>query len=345
MRPALLSLVLVSPLVGASIARADEPVANAVVTLTPDGQAFATRAGVTPQQLQDQITSRVEDAYQTNNVAGFLRSFTNATSFSNRGLGVDYASASDDFMIGFAGNVAVSSPDVINQSDHPTGGGAANFGIMIGGNLKGMGLPRVSLFANGFYESAATDKLAGDLTSAGAHVQYRLVQPESDGGAAVALRWIGIDLTTGLEYTRWTLGVKDTIKDSYVVGAGSMQQTLSMSSTGTFDLTSNALTIPLEATTGFRILELLSVYVGGGIDFTAGKTSIDANLDGAVKATDVTDVGNVKITASGSNTGSPAAFRALAGVQVNLWRLKVFAQGNLSQNSTASVSFGLRLLL
>lgn len=343
MRPVLLSLVLLSSAVG--VARAGEPTASAVVTLTPAGEAFAMQAGETPATLTDQIQKRVEDSFQTNNAGAFLRSFTDATSFSNRGLGVDYASASDDFMIGLAGNVAVASPDVINQSNHPTSGGAANFGVMIGGNLKSRGLPRVSLFANGFYESAATDKLAGDLTSAGAHVQYRLVQPEADGGGAVALRWIGIDLTTGVEYTRWTLGLKETIKDTYLVGSGQAQQTLSMSSAGTFNLTSNAITVPLEATTGVRILELFSLYVGAGIDLTAGKTSIDANLDGTVTAPDGTAVANVKITENGSNTGSPAALRGLAGVQLNLSRLKIFVQGNLSQRSTASVSFGLRLLL
>ena len=108
-------------------------------------------------------------------------------------------------------------------------------------------------------------------------------------------------------------------------------------------------TIPVEATTGLRILELFSVYIGGGIDFTTGSTSINANLDGTAvgdggqaKGMNLADV---KITGSGSNTGSPAAFRALAGVQLNLWRLKIFAQGNVSQNSSASLSFGLRLLL
>ena len=314
--------------------------------LSQQGQALATSIGESSDQLAADIKAKVEAIYQTNNVSGFLRDFVDATSFSNRGLGVDYASASDDFMIGVAGNVAVSSPDAFSNDTHPTGGAAVNFAGMIGGNLKGLGLPRWSLYANGFYESESTDKLSGDLTSAGLHVQYRLVKPELDKGAgAAALRWIGIDLTSGVEYTRWTLGVNDTLSDNYTVGSGTQQQTLTMASTGQLDLTSNVITVPVEATTGIRLVEVLSLYVGGGVDFTAGTSKIDANLSGAVTDSAGANVGTVKITASGSNTGSPAAARALAGVQLNLWRLKIFAQGNVSQNSVASVSFGVRLLL
>jgi len=350
MRAALVSVLLLS---SSAVAHADDPATNVTVTLTPQGKAIATTLNETPAQVQTQIQQQVESAFQTTNLAAVLRSFTDATSFSNRGLGVDYASASDDFLIGIAGDVAISTPGVLDANLHPTTptteGGAGNFGIMMGASLKGLNLPRWMIFGNGFYESASTAKLGGNLTSAGAHLQYRLVKPETDGGAAVALRWIGIDLTTGVEYTKWTLGLKDTLTNDYTLGSGATQTSATVVSAGTFNLTSSTLTIPVEATTGFRILELVSIYFGGGIDFTTGKTSIDANLDG----TAVGDSGpakgmnlaDVKITASGSNTASPAAFRALAGVQLNLWRLKIFAQGNLSQNSTASLSFGLRLLL
>jgi len=350
MRRALVSVLLLSSAVAAADTSSD-----VTVTLTPQGDALALGLGKTSADISDQIKKQVVAAYQTADIGGVLRSFTDATSFSNRGLGVDYASASNDFMIGIAGNVAVSTPDVLSASSYPTnttscsscvGGGAANFGLMLGGNLKGLGLPRWMLFGNGFYESASTDKLAGHLTSAGAHLQYRLFEPQVDHGAeAVVLRWIGLDLTSGLEYTRWTLGLKDALTNDYTVGNGTQTTAVSVASQGQFDLTSNTLTIPVEASTGFRILELVSVYFGGGIDFTAGKSSINAHLDGPATTADGTTIGDVKITATGSNTGSPAAFRALAGAQLNLWRLKIFAQGNLSQSSTASVSFGVRLLL
>lgn len=339
MRAALVVLLL-----GSGTAYADAT-ATATVTLTQQGQDLATALGETPAQLQSQIQKQVDDAYQTTNINQFLRDFVDATSFSNRGLGVDYATGADDVMIGFAGNVAVSSPSAFNDTNHPTGGGAVNFGGMFGANLRGIGLERMQLFLNGFYESDSTNQLSGHLTSAGAHLQFRLVKPETDGGSAVALRWIGIDLTSGAEYTAWTLGVKQQLTDIYTVGPSGNTQALTVNSTGQFDLSSSCVTVPAEITTGVRIVELFSIYGGGGIDFNVGKSTINANLDGTAKDTQGNAIGDVRINGSGSNTGSPAAWRVLLGGQVNLWRLKIFAQGNLSQNSTASVSFGVRLVL
>jgi len=327
-----------------SVAFADA-MGQVTVALSPQGMAAATALGETPQQLSDQIQSQVNAEYQANNVSQFLRQFTDATGFSNRGLGVDYVSAPHSFMIGFAGAASVASSDVLTGTQHPTGGLAANFGVMIGTNLKGWDLPRWTLFANGWYESGSTDKLTGHLSSGGAHLQYRLVQPEQDGGSAIVLRWIGIDVTSGIEYTRWTLGVNDSITNNFTIGSGQQAQTVSLASTGKFDLTSQTLTVPIEITTGFRIIELVSVYFGGGVDLTVGKTTVDGDLNGTMTTSDGTNLGTVHITESGSNTGSPAALRGLAGVQLNLWKLKIFVQGNVSQIPAASVSFGLRLVL
>jgi opacity protein-like surface antigen len=336
--------LFVLALLAPSVALADG-MGQVTVALSPQGMAAATAAGETPQQLSDQIQTQINNEYQANNVNQFLREFTDATGFSNRGLGVDYVSAPHSFMIGFAGAASVASSDVLTGTQHPTGGLAANFGVMIGTNLRGWGLPRWTLFGNGWYESGSTDKLTGHLTSGGAHLQYRLVKPEEDGGSAIVLRWIGIDVTSGIEYTRWTLGIDDSISNNFTLSGGNLNETVTLNSTGKFNLTSQTLTVPIEISTGFRIVELVSVYVGGGVDLTVGKTTVDGDLNGTLTTSDGTNLGTAHITETGSNTGSPAALRALAGVQLNLWKLKVFVQGNVSQIPAASVSFGLRLVM
>jgi hypothetical protein len=326
----------------ASVAHAQSSV---TVTLTPQGDAFAQSIGTSSADLQTKITDQINTIYQTNNVQGFLRDFVDATEFSNRGLGVDYATLTNSLMIGIGGNLSVTSPDALSNSDHPTGGAAANFGLMLGGNLAGWGLPRVTLFGNGFYEGESTSQLTGHLTSFGGHVQIRLVEPEQDNGTSVVVRWIGLDLTTGLEYTHWTLGANDTITNSFDVGGTSSTQSVTMATNGTFNLTTNAYTVPVELTTGLRIVELVSLYGGVGMDFTSGKSTVDANLNGTLKDASGNQLGTVSITETGHNTGSPAVFHALAGVQLNLWKLKIFAQGNVSQTPQASVTLGVRLVL
>jgi hypothetical protein len=338
----LIAAALAAPSVASSVAAAD---ANVTVTLSPTGDALAASIGETSASLSAKLKSQIDDAYQTANLPGFLRSFTDATAFSQRGLGVDYVSVPSSLMVGIGGNVALASGDVLT-ADRPTAGAAANVGAMVGANLGVLDLPRWTVFANGFYQGASTDRLTGHLTSAAAHAQYRLIEAERTGGTAVLLRWIGLDVTSGLELTRWSLDGKVPMTNDFTIAGAGASAAVTLSSTGTFHLASSAITIPVEVTTGVRLFELLSIYGGVGMDFSTGSSSVDANLTGDLKSKDgATSYGTATITASGSNTASPAAFRALAGVQANLAWLKIFVQGNVSQTPAASVCFGLRLIL
>ncbi len=339
MRRALIVVMLVLP----AVARAQVTV---TVNLSPQGQQLATALGTTPADLAMKIQNQVDTAYDTANLNGFVRSFADATTFAQRGLGVDYMSLPGSFILGVGGQVALATDGDLNPSQSTTAGFAANFSIMLGLNLKEWGHPRWTLYVNGFYEKGSTDRLNGAITTAGGHIQYRLVDPQRDQGVGAAiLRWTGIDITSGVEFTRWSMGANDTITNDYTVQAGTGSTDLSVASTGTFDLKSNALTVPIELTTGLRIVELISVYGGVGFDFTEGKADLDANLTGAMKTPDGTNVGTVTISGTGSNTASPGNFYGLAGVQLNLWALKIFSQVNLSPEPAASLAFGVRLVL
>ena len=338
MRAAILVLVLALP----TIARAQT--SNVTVMLSPQGQTLAAQAGISQMDLESRIKDQVDNAYDLAHVDKFLRSFGDATSFAQRGLGVDYMSVPGSFMLGLGAQVGVSSTDELTLDQRPTNGGAAlNASLMIGYNLKDAGHPRWTLFANGFYENGSTDSLKGNILTGGFHIQVKLVEPQDDGGAAIVVRWGGIDLTTGVEFTRWSFGANDTITQTFNVDG--INQQLQLDSQGRFDLTSTAGTVPIELTTGLRILELVSVYVGAGFDVTGGKSTIDADLTGTVTTPDKTNVGTVHITESGNNTSSPGTFRGLAGVQLNLWKLKLYSQVNVSQLPAASVGFGVRLVL
>ena len=313
--------------------------------LSPQGQALATQAGITEMDLEGRIKDQVDSAYDTANLGKFLRSFGDATAFAQHGIGVDYMSVPGSFMIGVGAQVGVSSTDELTSDQRPTNGGAAvNASVMLGYNLKDAGHPRWTLFANGFYENESTDSLNGKIITGGFHIQVKLVEPEVDQGVGAAVvRWNGIDLTTGVEFTRWSLGANDTITQNLTV-AGIPQQ-LTLDSMGKFNLTSTAGSIPIELTTGLRIVELVSLYVGAGFDVTGGKSTVDADLTGTLTTPDKTNIGTVHITETGNNTSSPGQFRGLAGVQLNLWSLKVYTQVNVSQLPAASVGFGVRLVL
>jgi hypothetical protein len=323
-----------------SVARAE---ATVDVELSPQGTALATELGVTADQLAAQIEDAIDDAYRTNDIAGFLRDFTDATSFSARGLGVDYASVPRDVVAGVALNLAAAGSSNVRSEDVPTAGLAANLAVMIGMNLREWKHPRWTVFADGFYRNAATEDLEGNILTLGAHVQYRVMQPIEDTGTAGALGWIGLSVTTGLELTRWKLGApgEKLATDFGVAGAAAAAELL-YDATGRFDLSSRSVTIPIEATTGFRIALLASVYGGVGLDLATGASTVDANLAGQLRTLDNRDVGTVTIAADGREDGSPVMVRVPAGIQANLWKL--FVQANASASQAASIGLGLRFV-
>jgi hypothetical protein len=314
------------------------------VDLNAEGQALANQLGVTEAELASRIQTRINDAYDTNNVDGFLRSFTDATAFSMRGLGVDYVSMPKNLMLGVGVNFAVAASGDFNAEERPTAGLAPNIGFMAGLNLSEYGSPRWTLFGNGFYRTGSTRSLRGGITSAGLHAQYRVVLPQEDAGAATVLRWTGIDVTSGFEFTRWSLGVDDDITTSFAVDGSSGSARLVLDSTGTFDVRSTAMTIPVDVTTGMRIALLVSLYVGAGIDLTASTGKLTTSLDGNLLTDDMRSVGTATMTGNGDNSGTPFSGRVLAGVQLNLWKLKIYTQVNASPNA-ANVGAGIRGVL
>ena len=319
---------------------------NVGVQLNAEGDMLAQQLGITPADLASRMQSAINDAYGATNVDGFIRSFADATAFSMRGLGVDYASDPNSLVLGVGVNFAVAASEQVNATERPTAGLTPNIGFMAGLNLAGQGAPRWTIFGNGFYRNGSTEDLRGGILSAGLHVQYRLVNPQKDVGIETkALRWIGIDLTGGLELTRWTLHVDDQITTEFGVTGTNGNASLVLDSTGTFNLSSTAITVPVEVSTGVRIALLVSIYVGAGVDFTAGKGSLDTNLAGTLFTSDGRPVGTTTITGGGDENASPFAARILAGVQINLSKIKLYTQVNGSATPAASVGFGIRGVL
>jgi hypothetical protein len=337
-------VVLAAILLGGSgVARAQVTVG---VTLNPEGEALANQLGITSAELASRIQDRVNSAYDAQNVDGFIRSFTDATSFSTRGLGVDYVSMPTDLVLGVGANFAVAASGDFNAEERPTSGLSANVSFMAGLNLSKYGSPRWTLFANGFYRRATLNSLRGGITTAGLHAQYRIIKPQQDNGAATQLlRWTGLDLTSGLEFTRWNLGVDDDIQTDFAVNGSAASAMMTLESAGTFDLSSTAMTVPVEISTGIRIALLVSVYVGAGVDFNASTGRLNVALDGNLMTEDGRNVGTTTIEGGGNTSGSPLAGRIMAGAQLNLSKIKVYVQLNGSATPAASIGAGIRGVL
>jgi hypothetical protein len=337
----------------AGLATARDAAADSSVTivLTPDGEQFATDNGDTPAELEGKLETKIAEVYNAARVEEYLRAFSNATSFSNRGIGVDYASNGKSLTIGVAGNVALSATDLdINQdaNEYPVGGVAPNLTIMAGLNLSRWNLPKLTLFANGFYRKASLNQLDGSIANLGVHAQYKVLGKPTTGKKSLLLQWGGLDLTAGAEYTKWSLGIGDTFTSDFPLegSGGTTTVTATADTSGRFDLTSSALVFPIE---GHHLaalpLRAERVRRRGASTCRAGSSTADASLEATMTVPDENggqdiELGTATVTANGEAGPSVGRLRALAGLQVNFWKLKLFFQGNLIPLDTASVAFG-----
>jgi len=324
---------------GATRAHADSSV---VVTLTPAGEQLASYLGLSVPALIQNAQDKFNSLFQTANLPSLLTAFASITAISDRGLGVDYAVTGHDLMIGAVANGAVPT-DPSLDSANVIGGFIFNFGVMVGANLGRWGAPRFTVFLNGFYEAAGYKDLQGHLTTGGAHVQYRVL----DGAGHGAVRWTGLDVTSGLELANWQISTKrDSLAINFKVenpdtGKG---EHLVFQSMGVMNVEANAITVPLEVTSGVSLGDLVTLYAGGGVDLTSSTATIDVNLDGELYIrTNMEDVGHATVKATGQASPSSITAHALAGLQFKLPHGNVYTQGIVSPDNEG-VAFGFRIV-
>ncbi len=321
----------------ATSARADVTVD---VTLTPDGQALARQLGLTTADLEQRVGAELDAVFATAHVPDLLRALSDASAFSARGLGVDYVSLPRGVLFGIAGTGAITTNDQLAIADRLTGGLVVDLAAMVGLNLARWGHPRWTLFANGYYQSDGTTALEANLASGGAHVQVAVIAPHGPH----LLRWIGLDVTTGVELTRWAVGVSEPIEGAFEVGGGAQSAYVELVSTGRFELAATTTAIPFEVTTGVRLAGLLALYAGGGVDLDVGQATVAAQMTGPLSDAAGHMLGTLTIAGSDRRSGTPLVPRALGGAQLELGQVKVFAQVNAAE-SLASVGAGVRFVL
>ena len=278
MRCAIAALLLC----GATVAHAESS-ASVTVTLNDGGEALAANLGLSVPELIQQSKDQIDELYKVSRIDDLLRAFANTTSFSQRGLGVDYDVDPNDILIGAA--VAGIHGDVaIGTTNEWLGGSIINYAGNVGVNLGRWEHPRWTVFASGFYQTQTIHGLTGHLLTLGSHVQYQAVPAGPRGG----VRWTGVAATGGLEYARLTMGTSSSIESHFTAQGPTEHATIHMSSTGTLDVLTSTVTIPVEVTTGVRFGGVLSLYAGGGIDVTTGPARSRPSSTACYRSTAIT---------------------------------------------------------
>lgn len=334
---AVVRIAVVLALGTSSRARADSSV---VVKLTPAGAQLADYLHMDVDQLKANAEGKFNTLFQTANLPALLSAFASTTAVADRGLGVDYAITGTPLMVGVVANGAVPTDSSLGTgSDRVIGGFIFNFAVMIGANLGRWDHPKWTVFANGFYETAGYKELQGDLTTAGAHVQYRALD-----GTRGKVRWIGLDITTGLELAKWTISTKrDSLPINFKVeNMMGDSEHLEFDAKGVMNVEADSTTVPLEVSTGVSFGDIAILYGGGGLDLTAATATIDVNLDGdlLIRANQE-NVGHATVTASGQASPDVVSVHALAGIQFNVPHANFYLQG-VATPSDEGLAFGIR---
>ncbi len=341
--------------------------AQAQITFTPgaDTQAFFNQTNLSQQDL----TNKLNDLFQAAGAQGFLQKFGDAQSFTSKGLGVDYASEATYFEVGGSASFALGMDRTYqpgNTQGFPISGVGLNASLMGGLSLGFLGIP-VMVFGNGMHVPTQNyGAMSGSLDNWGFHAQVRLLGPSRDWSARKMLvRWGGIAITTGFDYSHMNLGLSQnisskfgfpnaTIPDVTVDTTGAASGTITDvngTAVGTAHLNVGMTTksIPLEVTTSARLLTLLTAYGGLGFDWQLGGGSnmdvgVDAKMVGHAAGQNL-DLGTAHVKFLAHADPSAAKIRGILGAQVNLFVLRIFAQLNVANTNPtmASLAAGLRL--
>lgn len=310
----------------------------------------AAELGLDGAAIRDALAERINDEFNLPDIDAFLDAFARAAAMSAKGMGVDYASNADKFVVGAAMGAAVSGrPLTFDRGEEvPESGFAAMTAIHGGLNLGVFGsgdpnfLDRIRVYASGLGFRTPSDRaLRGRMLNIGFHGQLELVTPKEMGKLA---EWGGLALTTGFEHASYEIELSGELPISHTVQGAQLTWVAS----GAYAIRTSATTIPLELSTNIRFVPL-TAFGGVGWDFDIASASTDASLSGDVNAAvggGSEDIGSGTVSFdSPEGQGNPYQVRGFFGAQVALYAFKLFGQLNFGANQTYGGYAGFRVAM
>lgn len=292
-------------------------------------------------QLQSDLQAVADDRLNVAEQEDFLRQMVQATALSSRGMGVDYASGVQKFVVGGSFGSALHGQGAgfgPGSGLLPSGGFAFQGAVMGGLNLGALALPesalrRFVIYGHGMASAGGNEPFSSRAVNGGAHLQVQALRVRDAGVAG----WGGIALTTGYQYTAYTIGLDDTVP----LTAGDT----TWEAQGSYDIQARSHSIPLEVSTHMRTGPV-TVFGGGGIDFITGGTGTSSvDLYGDLENDAGQSVGEALLTFDTSADDGGVVPRVFGGLQVNIALVKLYGQLNVALPEGFGGHFGVRLAM
>lgn len=294
-----------------------------------------------------------------------MEGMANSSVMAGKGIGSDYASNMEVFLIGAGIGVGADLEKDSNTDSEISGLGVAP-GIVLGANLGfmdtarilGMETNRLNAYVNfmsyshdqTFGESKDETEAGIDMTSMGVHFRYDWIK----GKGTKLLGWGGVKFHFGYEFNKndikFSSKINEEIDEDFE--GNHVEGTITGRPTATIQTTTHS--IPLELSTDVQLLYFLSLYGGVGVDFNFGSAKGKGDLNAENSELNCTsgpactgpDPVIVEAKADIDATGNVKSFtsRAFAGLQFNLPYVRIFGQvdkslGNDLIGATAGVRF------
>ncbi len=315
-------------------------------------------------KIEDSINKELPSAEPQRLMEGMA----NSSVMAGKGIGSDYASNMQVFLIGAGVGVGADM-----EKDSSTGSSISGVGVapglivgtnlgFIGGSILGLDPKRLNIYANfmnfGYdhtFDDQASKKSSAeiDMTSLGMHLRYDWIK----GSGNKLLGWGGVKLHVGYEYNKTDIEFQSKISESVNetdTDGNNIDGTITGSPTAKIAVATHS--IPIEVSTDVQLLYFISLYGGLGTDFNFGQAKGNGALNADPSDVSCTNAGvgacstnpsvSIQPEANIDSTGkvNSLLFRGFAGLQLNLPYVRIFGQvdkslGNDLIGATAGVRF------
>jgi len=308
------------------------------------------------------LKAEIDKQFQIPSMTDFLKSMANAQSITNKGQGVSYATDHSLFVVGANAGLGLNTTsgfDFKSSGGLPPIGLGAQGSIMAGLSLSKFPMPKLgpidlkklTVFVNFFTYSndSLVDSLTLKMNTFGLHAQYKVIDGKNIGGIGI-LNWGGLAFTTGFDTSSNTMTYK--VGQSISATSSGVTYTWKPNASSQLELQNTSFSIPLEVSTSVRVLYILSLFAGAGVDLNfGGKSTISANLSGPVtdSLNALPATASASLTVADNQGANFGALRFFAGPQLNLVPLKntnllsIYLQGNYSTGGNYGAHAGLRI--